>query len=161
MSNPIKLTASHINQFLTARTYAAVSAKTARKTIWASIRDVYRIPKSVKLGVHLDNPADPLYGNLYEKGSRALLMADQYGAFTGVGTQAQAAQAAPANTADPTPQVSVVGNAGLSRYISVKADDLKSLESDLVCPRDIVQRPDCGRIAYDKDTDSILVRLDA
>lgn len=165
----IKLTATHIGQFLHARTLSTSGAKQARKGIWASIRDVYRIPKDIKLGVDLDNSAGPFYGVLYQKGTRLLLNADQYGAYSGLatagtiaaGTIAAGTTTTQADVNPPAPEVSVVNSTGLARYVTVKADDIKTLADSPVCYSEIVQRPDCGRIAYDKDTDSVLVRLDA
>lgn len=61
--------------------------------------------------------------------------------------------------------VQTVSNAGLVRYVAVAVSDIASLADARIALMggtcDIIIRADAGRVAYDADEDTILVRLDA
>lgn len=61
--------------------------------------------------------------------------------------------------------VQTVSNAGLVRYVAVAVSDIASLADARIALMggtcDIIIRADAGRVAYDADEDTVLVRLDA
>lgn len=72
----LKIYPAQARAFITVRNLAtddAEGAKTLRKTLWASIRDQFDIPDSIKLKVEIDNANAPNYLVLTDKATNLQL----------------------------------------------------------------------------------------
>lgn len=153
----------YVTSFRNARGMTSDAAKRTRKDTWAAIRARFAIPASVKLKVELDHNRNGDQFVLKDKATNTPLYAEN-GRFVSVGAPVGATGATntPANTTQDV--VRVISSSATVRYIRVGVHNLSQLADDYSIDSDddgvdIVNMADAGRVAYDKDTDSVLIRL--